>query len=74
LVEILLEELGIEFRALGSTTFKHRQSDKAVEPDDCFYIAHEAEIRGKPRIDLETDPPPDLVLEVDLSPHTHLDI
>jgi len=74
LIEVLLEEMGTEFRALGSTTFKNKTTGKAVEPDECFYIAHEAEIRGKPRIDLERDPPPDLVLEVDLTSHTHLDI
>jgi Uma2 family endonuclease len=74
LVEVLLEEMGLEFRALGSTTFKNKNTGKAVEPDECFYIEHEAAIRGKPRIDLEFDPPPDLALEVDLSSPTHLDI
>jgi Uma2 family endonuclease len=74
LVKVLLEEIGTEFRALGSTTFKRQDTGKAVEPDDCFYIEHEAQIRGLARIDLERDPPPDLVLEVDLTSRTHLDI
>jgi Uma2 family endonuclease len=70
LVEILLEELDIEFRNLGSTTFKNEQMDQAVEPDTCFYIEHEAEIRGKRRIDLRVDPPPDLAIEIDITART----
>lgn len=74
LIEVLLEEMNLEFRALGSTTFKNPRTGKAVEPDECFYIEHEAVIRGKARIDLQNDPPPDLVLEIDLSSNTHLNI
>jgi hypothetical protein len=70
LVEILLEEADIEFRNLGSTTFKNEQMDQAVEPDACFYIAHEAQIRGKRRIDLMVDPPPDLAIEIDIPART----
>lgn len=29
---------------------------QGVEPDACFYIQNEAAVRGKNRIDLETDP------------------
>lgn len=70
LVKILLEELNIEFRNLGSTTFKNEQMDQAVEPDECFYIQHEPDIRGKRRIDLTIDPPPDLVIEIDITART----
>ncbi|NJO76467.1 MAG: Uma2 family endonuclease [Leptolyngbyaceae cyanobacterium RM1_406_9] len=69
-VKILLEELGQEFRNLGSTTFKHEQMDQAVEPDECFYIQHETAIRGKKRIDLTVDPPPDLAIEIDITART----
>jgi Uma2 family endonuclease len=71
IIEILLEELNMEFRGLGSTTLKNDRVSQAVEPDDCFYIQHEAEIRGKDRLDLNTDPPPDLALEIDLTSRTH---
>lgn len=71
LVEILLEELDIEFRNLGSTTFKNDLMKEAVEPDECFYIQNEAAIRGKKRINLETDPPPDLAIEIDITSRTH---
>jgi Uma2 family endonuclease len=71
LVKALLEELDIEFRSLGSTTFKNRKMAQGVEPDQCFYIQNEAAIRGKKRIDLTVDPPPDLGLEVDVPSRTH---
>ncbi|MDB9314776.1 Uma2 family endonuclease [Spirulina sp. CS-785/01] len=72
-VKVLLEELGVEFRSLGSTTFKSEQMQQGIEADDCFYIENESVIRGKRRIDLTLDPPPDLVLEIDITSRTHLD-
>lgn len=71
LVKAFLEELDIEFRTLGSTTFKHRGMLKAIEPDQCFYIQNEPAIRGKKRLDLAVDPPPDLALEIDITSRTH---
>lgn len=70
LVKALLEELDIEFRSLGSTTFKNEAMAKAVEADDCFYIQNEAVVRGKKRIDLSSEPPPDLALEIDITSRT----
>ncbi len=64
-VKAILEELDVEFVSLGSTTFKNKVMVQAVEPDDCFYIKNEAAIRGKKRIDLTIDPPPDLAIEID---------
>lgn len=72
-VEVILEEMGIEFRNLGSTTLKNRKMRQAVEPDSCFYIENEAIIRGRKRIDLENDPPPDLAIEIDLTSRTRFD-
>ena len=73
-VEILLEELDIEFCPLGSTTFKNQAMFKGIEPDSCFYIQNEAAVRGKYRLDLAIDPPPDLALEIDISNRSHPDI
>ena len=71
LVKALLEELDIEFRSLGSTTFQNQAMAKGIEPDQCFYILNEAAVRGKKRLDLEVDPPPDLALEIDITSRTH---
>jgi Uma2 family endonuclease len=70
-VEILLEELDIEFFPLGSTTFKNELMNKGIEPDNCFYIQNEAAIRGREKLDLTVEPPPDLALEIDVTSRTH---
>ncbi len=74
LVKILLEEQDIEFNALASMTLKNKQVDKGAEPDECFYIQHELHVRGKEKIDLNQDPPPDLVIEIDITSRTQFDI
>ena len=74
LIKVLLEELDIEFLSLGSTTFKNERMTQGIEPDQCFYIRNESAVRGKDRIDLTIDPPPDLALEIDVTSRTHPDI
>ena len=67
LVEVMAEEMGVDIERLGSTTFKRADLHKGFEPDSCFYIQNEERVRGKLEIDLLTDPPPDLVIEIDIS-------
>lgn len=69
LVEDLAIELGVEAAPRGSTTFRSKRIRKGLEPDECYYIANEARIRAKKKIDLRRDPPPDLVIEIDISYH-----
>lgn len=38
-----------------------------IEPDYCFYITHWQAVQGKQRIDWQTDPPPDLAIEIDVT-------
>jgi Uma2 family endonuclease len=68
LVEVISEEWRIDIWNLGSTTFKREDLARGFEADCCFYFENAARVRGKDRIDLKTDPPPDLVIEID---HTH---
>lgn len=63
----LTEELGKPVAGGGSTTFKRRDRKRGLEADECFWIAGEPRIRGKKRIDLRIDPPPDLAIEVDVT-------
>ena len=65
-VETLAEELDVKIEPLGSTTFK-RPELSGAEPDECFYIQNISAIKGKKRIDLNQDPPPDLVVEIDIT-------
>jgi Uma2 family endonuclease len=66
-VEVFAEEFAVEIRNLGSTTFKREEFQRGFEPDSCFYVQNAARIRGTRRVDLDVDPPPDLVIEVDLT-------
>ena len=74
MVTILLEELEIDNECFGSTTFKRKDLGVGVEPDDCFYIQNAARMLGKDDLDLTIDPPPDLVIEVDVTSKTGLEI
>ena len=52
---------------MGSLTFKKEIIKKGVEPDACYYLKNEPLVRQKQNITLDLDPPPDLVLEIDMS-------
>lgn len=67
LLEALTEELDVPILSLGNTTFRREELARGLEPDECWYIRHEAEMRNKTEIDLASDPPPDLVIEVEVS-------
>lgn len=63
----LVEILEIEIKSAGSTTLKRRLAKRGIEPDNCYYFHCEPAMRSKPTLDLETDPPPDLAIEIDIT-------
>jgi Uma2 family endonuclease len=67
LIEALVTELDLESRSLGSATFRREDLDRGFEADSCFYIQSASQVAGKRKIDLRIDPPPDLVIEVELT-------
>ena len=67
MVDLMSFERKIEVEGLGSTTFSREDLAKGLEPDECYYIEHVDAIRGKDRLDLAVDPPPDLAIEVDIT-------
>lgn len=67
LIAVIAEEFGLNHRGFGSTTFRREDLARGFEPDACFYFANEPRVRGKEEIDLATDPPPDLVVEIDIT-------
>ena len=67
IARFLTLEVGLPFESRGSTTFKQKLSGKGAEPDTCFYIQNSARIIGKRQIDLTVDPPPDIIVEIDVS-------
>ena len=66
MVDAMTEELGIPMMSGGSTTWRRRDLEKGLEPDECYWVQNEAKVRGRLDIDLRTDPPPDLAIEVDV--------
>ena len=67
LIFALAEELDIEIKSAGSTTLKRQIANRGIEPDNCYYIQNELAVRGKQKLNLETDPPPDLAIEIDIT-------
>ncbi len=67
LVELLASALQVDLVGAGSTTFKRADIARGFEPDASFYIQHAAAMRGKTVVDLSHDPPPDLVIEIDIN-------
>jgi Uma2 family endonuclease len=67
LVEVIAEALELDIDGAGSTTFQREDLAQGFEPDASFYIQHAARIRGQKEIDLNTDPPPELVIEIDIT-------
>jgi Uma2 family endonuclease len=67
LLTVLTEELNLNLVGLGSTTFRRAEAARGLEPDDCYYIHQAERMAGQDTIDLATDPPPELVVEVDIS-------
>ena len=67
LARAFAEEAHLPLRNLESTTCKQRRIQKGIDPEVCFYVANANRIEGKERVDLESDPPPDIAVEIDVA-------
>jgi Uma2 family endonuclease len=67
LMRIVTAQLGIPVRSAGSTTYRRADLHRGFEPDASFYVQNEERIRGQREVDLTVDPPPDVVLEMEMS-------
>jgi Uma2 family endonuclease len=64
-VEMICDELEIAYSPTRSTLFRRDDLDRGVMPDASYYIEHHGALVGVTEtVDLRSDPPPDLVLEV----------
>ena len=70
-IYILASELEMDIKTMESTTLDREMLDRSSEPDAAYYIQNQPLVAGRD-MDLETDPPPDLVVEVDIT-HTGID-
>jgi Uma2 family endonuclease len=59
------DELRIDLAGYGSMTFRS-PGKRGLVPDGCYWFTHEAQMRNRTHIDFRVDPPPELVVEVDL--------
>ncbi|NJP09729.1 MAG: Uma2 family endonuclease [Leptolyngbyaceae cyanobacterium RU_5_1] len=66
----LVELMEMRMKTMGSTTMNYPTLKKGAEPDNAYYIHNQPLVKGR-NVDFAHDPPPDLVVEVDI---THTDI
>jgi Uma2 family endonuclease len=67
IAHVLGEETGCDVESFGSTTFKQPGPGRGAEPDACFYVQSAARVVGRRGLDLAKDPPPDVMVEIDIS-------
>lgn len=67
LADVTADFFELPFEPIGSTTLKQMTLQRGVEPDRAFYVTNAHRVENKITLDLSSDPPPDVVIEVDLS-------
>jgi Uma2 family endonuclease len=72
IVTALLDRLNRRYDSFTPITMSLPEIS-GIEPDYCFYIENWRSVVGKNRIDWLNDPPPDLVIEVDVTSYTSID-
>jgi len=66
----LIFETQGKIKTMGSTTLDYPNLERGAEPDNAYYLQNQPKVKGR-NVDFSQDPPPDLVVEVDI---THSDI
>jgi Uma2 family endonuclease len=69
-IRVLVMELGLKMKTMGSTTLDREDLFKSAEPDNGYYIQNYEKVADH-EINLDRDPAPDLIVEVDI---THTDL
>lgn len=69
IIKVLLDYDGREYDSFTPVTMELPE-ESGLEPDYCFYIDNWQAVSGKERIDWRSDPPPDLVLEIDVTSYS----
>lgn len=66
-VRTLADLLDVSVQNYGAATWKSQRLGRGVEPDSCYYVRNATRVIGKRTFDLESDPPPDIVVEIDVT-------
>lgn len=69
IIKLLLDCNGFEYDSFTPVTMALPE-ESGIEPDYCFYIDNWEAVSGKERIDWQSEPPPDLVLEIDVTSYS----
>jgi Uma2 family endonuclease len=67
IVEMIAEVRDADLLSAGSTTFKREDLGRGFEPDASFYIQHAGDVHSRAAIDVASDVPPDLVIEIEIT-------
>jgi len=67
MIEALAFALDLPIQSIGSTTLRAAKGGRGLQPDKAYYLAHEPEVHCKETYEPEKDPPPDLVIEIDVT-------
>ncbi|MEH2386969.1 MAG: Uma2 family endonuclease [Nostoc sp.] len=71
IAKVLLDHLEQKYDSFTPITMSLPEIS-GIEPDYCFYIENWRAVVGKKRIDWESDPPPDLAIEIDVTSYTDI--
>jgi Uma2 family endonuclease len=67
LIDVWAIELDVAVAGCRTMTIRRADLKRGFEPDNCYYVQHEPQMRDEKKIDFKTDPPPDLAIEVEIT-------
>jgi Uma2 family endonuclease len=67
MIEAMTLDQDISIQSIGSTTITSDAAERGFEADESYYISNERKVRGKIDFEPDLDPPPDLILEIDVT-------
>jgi Uma2 family endonuclease len=67
LIELMAVELNIAMAEFGSSTFRRKDTQKGLEPDECYFFRNASRVLGMKVFDPAVHPAPDLAVEVDVT-------
>jgi Uma2 family endonuclease len=67
LVALFCDVFQLKCESLGDATWSRKTLLKGLQADGCFYIQHAEQVIGRDDFDLESAPPPDLAVEIDIT-------
>jgi Uma2 family endonuclease len=70
MILVVADEQRLSIEGYKVPILKRHDLQIGTEPDTAYYLQNAAQMQGKQTVDLDRDPPPNLILEVELSKGT----